>query len=199
MRRMYDRSEVADPANHYTKTESDAKYATKAQIASVFNYKGTKATASALPASGNTVGDVWAVTDEGNELYAWNGTSWDDLGNNAVDYIEVDITDLLVSTEDYTMTSDNLKAWKQGRVYGVCGIISLSLAGGKSLANGTALITAIPEAYRPTQNITEHTDITYNGLRSFQLKNDGVITVFPNAIAGGALTILIHIDFVYNK
>lgn len=82
MRRMYDRSEVADPANHYTKTEADAKYATKAQIASVFNYKGTKATASALPASGNTVGDVWVVTDEGNELYAWNGTSWDDLGNN---------------------------------------------------------------------------------------------------------------------
>ena len=82
MRRMYDRSEVADPANHYTKTEADAKYATKAQIASVFNYKGAKATASALPASGNTVGDVWAVTDEGNELYAWNGASWDDLGNN---------------------------------------------------------------------------------------------------------------------
>ena len=147
MRRMYDRSEVADPTNHYTKTESDAKYATKAQIA----------------------------------------------------YAEVDITDLLVSTEDYTMTSNNLKAWKQGRVYGVCGIISLSLAGGKSITNGTALITAIPEAYRPTQNITEHTDITYNGLRSFQLKTDGVITVFPNAIVGGALTILIHIDFVYNK
>ncbi len=82
MRRMYDRSEVADPANHYTKTESDTKYATKAQIASVFKYKGTKATVSALPASGNTTGDVWAVTDEGNELYAWNGVSWDDLGNN---------------------------------------------------------------------------------------------------------------------
>ena len=82
MRRIYDRSEVADPANHNTKTEADAKYATKAQIASDFNYKGTIATASALPASGNSTGDVLAVTDEGNELYAWNGASWDDLGNN---------------------------------------------------------------------------------------------------------------------
>ena len=96
MRRMYDRSEVADPKNVYTKAEADAKYATKAQIASVFNYKGTKATASALPSSGNTVGDVWAVTGEGNELYAWNGTSWDDLGNNnhvvltAAEYAELD-------------------------------------------------------------------------------------------------------------
>ena len=82
MRRMYDRAEVADPNNVYTKAEADAKYATKTMIASVFNYKGTKATASALPASGNTTGDVWAVTGEGNELYAWNGASWDDLGNN---------------------------------------------------------------------------------------------------------------------
>ena len=82
MRRMYDRAEVADPNSVYTKAEADAKYATKTMIASVFNYKGAKATASALPASGNTTGDVWAVTDEGNELYAWNGTAWDDLGNN---------------------------------------------------------------------------------------------------------------------
>lgn len=150
MRRMYDRSEVADPSNHYTKTEADAKYATKTMIADLV-------------------------------------------------YTEVDIADLLVNTENYTMASTNLKAWKQGRIYGVCGIISLSLAGGNSLANGTALNTAIPEAYRPNGNIIEHTEITYNGLRSFQLKTDGIITVYPTAIVGGAGTILMHIDFMYNK
>ena len=150
MRRMYDRSEVADPNSVYTKAEADAIYATKTMVADLV-------------------------------------------------YTEVDIADLLVSTEDYTMTSNNLKAWKQGRIYGVCGIISLSLAGGKSLANGTALNTAIPEAYRPNGNIIEHTEITYNGLRSFQLKTDGIITVYPTAIAGGAGAILMHIDFMYNK
>ena len=32
MRRMYDRAEVADPKNVYTKAEADAKYATKTMI-----------------------------------------------------------------------------------------------------------------------------------------------------------------------
>ena len=144
----------------------------------------------ALPTTNGTYTLKLTVLD-GVNTFSWG--SW------VSDYIEVDITDYLVSTEDYTMTSNNLKVWKQGRVYGVCGIISLSLAGGKSIANGTALITAIPEAYRPNQDTLEHTAIIYNGLRSFQLKTDGVITVYPTAISGGAGTILLHIDFVYNK
>ena len=143
---------------------------------------------------------LWANNDGtmAGKVKATNTTeTWSDIEKS--DYIEVDITNLLVSTEEYTLTSSNLKTWKQGRIYGVCGIISLSLAGGKSLPNGTALTTAIPEAYRPNGNIVEHTQITYNGLRSFQLQTDGVITVYPTAIAGGVATILIHIDFVYNK
>ena len=43
------------------------------------DYKGTKATVSALPASGNKNGDVWHVT-ENNAEYAWNGSSWEELG-----------------------------------------------------------------------------------------------------------------------
>lgn len=57
----------------YTKTEIDGK------IASVFHYKGTKATVSALPTSGNTTGDVWHVTADGGE-YVWNGSAWEELG-----------------------------------------------------------------------------------------------------------------------
>ena len=61
----------------YTKTEVNNL------VASVFHYKGTKATVSALPTSGNTTGDVWHVTADGSE-YVWNGSAWEELGT-AVD------------------------------------------------------------------------------------------------------------------
>jgi hypothetical protein len=40
--------------------------------------KGTVATASALPASGN-LGDMWVATDTGHS-WSWNGSQWIDLG-----------------------------------------------------------------------------------------------------------------------
>lgn len=48
-------------------------------LGSVLNYKGTKATVSALPTSGNTTGDVWHVTVNSGE-YAWDGIEWQELG-----------------------------------------------------------------------------------------------------------------------
>ena len=57
----------------YTKTEVNNL------VASVFHYKGTKATISALPSSDNTTGDVWHVTADGSE-YVWNGSAWEELG-----------------------------------------------------------------------------------------------------------------------
>ena len=48
-------------------------------LGSVLNYKGTKATESALPSSGNRTGDVWIVTADNSE-YVWNGTTWEKLG-----------------------------------------------------------------------------------------------------------------------
>lgn len=57
----------------YTKTEVNNL------IASVFHYKGTKATVSALPTSSNATGDVWHVTADGSE-YVWNGSAWEELG-----------------------------------------------------------------------------------------------------------------------
>ena len=61
----------------YTKTEVDGL------VSGVLHYKGTKATVSALPNSGNTTGDVWHVTADGSE-YAWDGSTWQELGT-AVD------------------------------------------------------------------------------------------------------------------
>lgn len=63
--------------NAYTKTEVDGL------VSGVLHYKGTKATVSALPNSGNVTGDVWHVTADGSE-WAWDGSDWQELGT-AVD------------------------------------------------------------------------------------------------------------------
>lgn len=75
----------------YTKTEVDQK------LVGAMNYKGTKSTIQDLPPSGNSRGDVWHVNADGSE-WAWNGSSWDELGT-AVDlsgYVEE--TDLSLAT-----------------------------------------------------------------------------------------------------
>lgn len=59
---------------------SDAgDYAKKSDLASVYRYKGSVATTSALPSSGQTAGDVYNVEADGMN-YAWTGTGWDALG-----------------------------------------------------------------------------------------------------------------------
>ena len=57
----------------YTKTEVDGL------VSGVLHYKGTKATVSALPSSGNITGDVWHVTADSSE-WAWDGSDWQELG-----------------------------------------------------------------------------------------------------------------------
>ena len=70
----------------YTKTEVDAK------VASVYRFKGSVASFSALPTEGNVTGDVWNVEDTGSN-YAWDGTKWDKLSET------VDLTPYLTKTE----------------------------------------------------------------------------------------------------
>ena len=60
-------------------TESDVQSLIDSAISSVYVYKGTVASVSNLPASGNKVGDAYNVEDTGMN-YAWDGTKWDDLG-----------------------------------------------------------------------------------------------------------------------
>ena len=48
-------------------------------VTNMYKYKGSVATVSALPSSGNTTGDVYNVEATGMN-YAWNGTAWDALG-----------------------------------------------------------------------------------------------------------------------
>ena len=73
--------------NDYTTAEKNklaafgeaSTYALKTDITNMYKYKGSVATVSALPASGNTTGDVYNVEATGMN-YAWNGSAWDALG-----------------------------------------------------------------------------------------------------------------------
>lgn len=74
-------------------------------LGTVFDLKGTKSTTSALPASGNTIGDVWYVTSE-QVAYIWlnDGTStkWEQFGApiDLSGYIQTtDIVNNLTSTD----------------------------------------------------------------------------------------------------
>lgn len=58
---------------------SASDYALKSDLTGLYKYKGSKATYSALPSTGNTLGDVWDVQADGMN-YAWNGSDWDQLG-----------------------------------------------------------------------------------------------------------------------
>lgn len=74
-------SNLPDNANNTFATKTELTNA----VSSVYKYKGIKATYSALPASGNTTGDVWNVTAANGNIpagtnYAWNGSAWDALG-----------------------------------------------------------------------------------------------------------------------
>ena len=75
---------------------NDSGYLTASDIASVMSYKGTKANYAALPASGNTTGDVWHLTDTGAE-WAWDGSAWQELGT-------------AIDLSNYLTTSD-IAAW----------------------------------------------------------------------------------------
>lgn len=59
----------------YTKTEIDG------MVSAVMHFKGTVASYSNLPATGNKTGDMYNVTDTGAN-YAWDGTAWDKLSEN---------------------------------------------------------------------------------------------------------------------
>ena len=71
---------------------SASSYALKTDLSSVYKYKGSKATYSALPSSGNTVGDVWNVEADGMN-YAWTGSGWDALGA-AFDVVSISNSDI---------------------------------------------------------------------------------------------------------
>lgn len=81
-------------------------YAKKSDISAVYKYKGTKTNFSELTTSGNTIGDVWNITnaDKTNHIkagdnVAWDGSKWDNLSGT------VDLSDYLKKGGSQTTTS----------------------------------------------------------------------------------------------
>ena len=97
----------------YTKTEIDG------MVSGVLHYKGTKATVSALPSSGNTTGDTWHVTADGSE-WAWDGSDWQELGT-AVDLSGYVPTSRTVNgkalTSDISLTASDVSALPSNTTY----------------------------------------------------------------------------------
>ena len=97
----------------YTKTEIDGL------VSGVLHYKGTKATVSALPSSGNTTGDTWHVTADGSE-WAWDGSDWQELGT-AVDLSGYVPTSRTVNgkalTSDISLTASDVSALPSSTTY----------------------------------------------------------------------------------
>lgn len=105
-----DISGKANVSETYTKSEIDG------MISAGMHYKGTKASASALPSTGNQTGDLWNVEDTGAN-YAWNGTEWDKLSEN------VDLSGLVPNSRkvnnkalssDITLTYSDVGALSSG-------------------------------------------------------------------------------------
>lgn len=87
-------------------TASDVNTAISTAVASAYKYKGSVATTDALPSSGNTTGDVYDVQATGMN-YAWNGTSWDALGqliDTSVFMLKTDIEEITTAEIDALFT-----------------------------------------------------------------------------------------------
>lgn len=76
-------------------------YATKADVTSVYKVKGSKASYSALPATGNVTGDVWNLDDTGAN-YVWTGTAWDKLSET------VDLSGYMLKTDVTAATTADI-------------------------------------------------------------------------------------------
>ena len=73
----------------------------------VLRYKGSKNNYASLPQSGNTIGDVWNVTDTGAN-YAWDGSKWDKLSEDISGFAtKTEVTTLQNALNDHKANKDS--------------------------------------------------------------------------------------------
>lgn len=141
-------------STYLTQADAATTYATKSDITAVFKVKGSKASYSDLPATGNVTGDVWNVLDTGSN-YVWDGSAWDKLSET------VDLSGLVPKTtkvnghalsSDITVTASDVGALPDTTLYA-----GSSTAGGK--ATSAASADAVPWS-GITGNPLAVTDIT---------------------------------------
>lgn len=81
----------------YSKDEVDAK------VNAVYKFKGSVDNLMALPAEGNTLGDVYNLKDTGMNV-AWDGSQWDYLG------IDVDLSGYIQAKDLVEATDEQIDA-----------------------------------------------------------------------------------------
>lgn len=131
------------------------------KLSTVFDYRGTKATVSALPASNNKTGDVWHVTQNGSE-YAWDGSAWQELGStiDLSNYIQlINIAGISITPSSYTISAAQLQS-ALGLGAAAYKGVDTSITAGSTSVN---LPTAAAVASYVTNNSTKVESSTTNG------------------------------------
>lgn len=181
--------------------DTDYTYTTKGYVdsivASVYKYKGSVASESALPSSDQTVGDVYNVEDTGDN-YAWDGSQWDKLGGTVdlSSYLKVaTAADTYLSKTDASSTYATKTEVTDGlgqklAIQGSRG----SLAGYESITVGSTAIT-INQDSPDSQQVTSAVAITvsdgtsdYSWVKKVSIKDAGVTISLGSAWvwAGGS-------------
>ncbi len=136
----------------------DSVAAVSANLSSVFTFKGNKSSISALPSSGNNVGDVWHVTANGGE-YVWTSSeSWEllglsyDLSGYVTTGSSTSSNTTGITVSDHATTSIYTVKSSTNVVRGVSG--SVSVTGVKDTTTTASKVTlGDPFTFRPITNL----------------------------------------------
>lgn len=155
------------------KKKFDAVDTELAKVQGAYVYRGTVATASDLPATGNSVGDVYNVSATGAN-WAWNGEAWDELGGGVKDggglafdengEMIVDFSQMPPKRIESLLAAMNLPIYIDGvnvstefYVNGSTGIDQIEDDYGKSPEKPWATISYAAETIAARYNINSHT------------------------------------------
>lgn len=158
------------------------------KLSTVFDYRGTKATVSALPASNNKTGDVWHVTQNGSE-YAWDGSAWQELGStiDLSNYIQlINIAGISITPSSYTISAAQLQS-ALGLGAAAYKGVDTSITAGSTSVN---LPTAAAVASYVSTNASKVASSTTNG----NIKIDNVETTvytLPSTILDSSDTLIL--------
>lgn len=167
----------------YTKTQIDGL------VSGVLHYKGTKATTSALPSSGNTTGDVWHVTADGSE-WAWDGSVWQELGT-AIDlsgYVQTSTTiNNKALTGNITLSASDVGALPSSTVITDQNVLQTPVNNNSTygLTLSTNTWQAATDSVYTTDYVSFALDIT-NGIGQLRFRNsdDSAYTWIQNRALG---------------
>lgn len=118
-----------------------SNYATKDDISTVFNFKGTVDSVGSLPEEGNVTGDVYLVeasSEEDAEEYVWTGSEWEKLG------VTVDLSGYSTTEQMNTAISEAVTAAVQALTLASTEIGAANTIASISQTNGIVAVTPTP-------------------------------------------------------